>query len=353
MSCITTSVAIALTAALLGGAAKAADTEMANTPSKTSYRVQGTWPMAGPGGWNRLAFDARNKDLYVTRGERVLVIDAASGREIGNVSGFQNAHAVALSADGKYGYATDGTAGTVHVFEQSTLRPIVELPAGKEADAVVFDVSTNTALVLNDRSNDATVIDEASNSVVARIALPGRPTSAALDENGNAFVSLNSMSAIVRIDMRLRQVTATWTTGTCEGPEAIAVDGKGKRVFALCDNDQLAVFDAATGNMRSSAAVEEGARDLVMDRDRQLLFAANGGGTLSVIRSMPADKLKVLQVVPTQPGARTMALNTATGQVFLPTADFGQREGVSEELQFRPTMVANSFRIVIVGEGSE
>jgi hypothetical protein len=75
-------------------------------------------------------------------------------------------------------------------------------------------------------------------------------------------------------------------------------------------------------------------------------FSSQGDGTLTVIKENSPTTFEVAQNVPTKMGARTMTVDTKTGQIFSITGEFtapppGQRRG---------QMVPDSFSIVVVGK---
>jgi hypothetical protein len=77
----------------------------------------------------------------------------------------------------------------------------------------------------------------------------------------------------------------------------------------------------------------------VFDAGANLAFSSNGDGTLTIVHEEPAGEYKVLANVKTEPGARTMALDTKTHNIFLVTAKFkpapqGKRRGAMEPDSF-------------------
>jgi hypothetical protein len=59
------------------------------------------------------------------------------------------------------------------------------------------------------------------------------------------------------------------------------------------------------------------------DPGTQIAFSSNGDGTLNVVHEESPEKFTPVASIPTQRGARTMALDLKTHNVFLVTADFG------------------------------
>jgi hypothetical protein len=73
----------------------------------------------------------------------------------------------------------------------------------------------------------------------------------------------------------------------------------------------------------ATPAIGEGVDATRYDPETSLAFASCGEGVLTVIEEESPDKFVVVENVPTQKGARTMALNTKTHAIYTVTAQFG------------------------------
>jgi DNA-binding beta-propeller fold protein YncE len=313
------------------------------------YSVIEKWKLGGEGGWDRLAVDSKQNRLYVLRSNRIVVVDTRTGQKLGEINGARNVHSVCLDPDGQQGWLADGAAGMVDAFDRSTFRITASIPIKDDPDAMVFDPTTRSVFAFTGEGHGVTAIDGLSNRILGTLSLPGRPAEAVSDGKGALFASLQDTSRIVRIDTTSREIRSNWPLPTCIGPTGIAVDHG--RVFSVCENRQLLAIDAATGKILASTEVEEGARNLAVDPQSRTIFVASGSGTLSVVKQRSSGELWVAQTLKTQPGARTLALDSATSRIYLPTAQFGMRTGeISEELRFRPTPVPGSFVVVVVGD---
>jgi hypothetical protein len=78
-------------------------------------------------------------------------------------------------------------------------------------------------------------------------------------------------------------------------------------------------------------------------------YSSNGDGTLTVVEEVDKNNFRVLENVATQRGARTLAVDTKTHHIFLPTAEFGPAPApTAEHPRPRPTIVPGSFVILDV-----
>jgi YVTN family beta-propeller protein len=312
------------------------------------YHVVDHWKIGGTGGWDYLLADPAAHLIYVTHGPRVEVVDASTGKVVAAITGLKGTHGVALDAKGKYGYITDGGSNDVMVFDRHSFQAVTTIPAGTGPDGIVFDPVTKTVWAFSGRSKTVTVIDADANKALGTLSLPGRPEFPAVDGRGNVYDNIESENEIVRFDARTRQLTATWKLAGCDSPSGLAMDGKHERLFAVCDNKTMAVVDAHTGKVIASPAIGEGPDAAAFSKTRQLAFSSNGEGTLTVVDAAHGNA--VLETLPTQAGARTMAYDDATDRVYLVTASFGPTPAPTAEMPHpRHSIVPDTFEMIVVG----
>jgi DNA-binding beta-propeller fold protein YncE len=93
------------------------------------------------------------------------------------------------------------------------------------------------------------------------------------------------------------------------------------RLFAACNNLTMKVLNASTGEFITSLPIGYGVEAIGYDPDRGLIYTANGAamGSLTVIRQDVTDTYAVIQTLPTRERASTLAVNPATGDVYLVT----------------------------------
>lgn len=294
---------------------------VAAPPAASDYAVLQRHALGGAGGWDYLSIDPATHYLFIARNDRVMVVDTRDGRLAGEIPGMQHVHGIALVPRLGRGYVSDGAGNSVHVIDLATLKMLATFPVtGQGPDAIVFDPASGHVLTMNGRSDNASVIDPATARVVATVPLPGRPEFAVSDGRGHVFVNLEDKDTLARIDTRANKVDATWTLAPCDSPSGLAYDAKARRLFSVCDNRLMVVTDAGDGHQVATVPIGKGPDAAVFDPQERLVYSSNHGGTLTVVREVDADHYRVLANVPTQPGARTMALDPATHRVWLVTA---------------------------------
>jgi hypothetical protein len=112
------------------------------------------------------------------------------------------------------------------------------------------------------------------------------------------------------------------------------------------------VLDADSGKVIATPPIGEGVDADGFDPGTQYAFASNGeSATLTVVHEDAPDKFSVVEDVPTQAHARTMALDPKTHEVFLVTAEFGLAPApTADNAHPRPTMVKDSFVVLMFGK---
>ena len=319
----------------------------------TSWKVEQRYPLGGTGGWDYLALDQAAQHLYVSRSDRVIVLDARDGKKVGEIGGLSGVHGIALADDLHRGFISNGRANTVTVFDPATLKVEQTVAVGaKDPDGIVYDPYSHRVFTFNGDSGDASVIDAKSGKLLGHVALPGDPEFPVSDGQGHVFANIESRNELVEIDPVAMKVTATWPLKDCEHPSGLAIDVAHRRLFSVCQNKIMAVTDSANGRQVASVPIGEGPDAARFDPKRQLVFSSNGrSGTLTVAREETPDRYRVLADVPTQNSARTMALDEASGKVFLSAAELGPRPAPTRaDPHPRPTVKPGSFTILVVGD---
>jgi YVTN family beta-propeller protein len=317
--------------------------------AQKAYRLQDKWAIGGEGGWDYLTADSAAHRLYITHGARVEVLDLTTGKSVGAITGLKGTHGVALDDAAKFGYISDGAANVVVVFDRSNLQTVATIPAGTNPDGIVFEPVTKTVWAFNGRSKDVTVIDTASRKVIATVALPGKPEFPTADGKGNVFDNIEDKNEIVRLDAKSPKITATWPLAGCDSPSGMAIDRSGRRLFSVCDGKKMVVVDADSGKVLATPSIGDGPDAAGYDPNTKLAFSSNGDGTLTVVDAN-SGSYKVLQSLATEPRARTMALDAATGKVYLVTAKFGPAPAATAAIpRPRPPVLPDTFTVLVTG----
>jgi len=291
--------------------------------TKPHYAIVNKIHLDSNNGWDYTAVDEELNRLYVSRGSMVQVVDLKTSKLFAIIPNTSGVHGIALAEDLDKGFTSNGKDTTVTVFKLKTNETITKIKVtGAKPDAIVYDEVTHRVFTLNGKSNNATAIDAKTNAVAGTIPLDGKPEFCVADGKGHLFVNLEDKSAIEEIDAKEMKVMRQWSVAPGDGPSGLAIDRKNDRLFSVCDNKLMVISDADKGTVITTVPIGEGPDAAAFDPEKKRAYSSNGEGTLTVVQEEGPDKFTVIENVPTQKGARTMAINSKTQHIYLPTADF-------------------------------
>src|SRR5579863_58701 len=317
----------------------------------SGYHVVTTYKVGGEGGWDYLTTDSDARRVYISRGTHVMVLDADSGKSVGDIADTPGVHGIALAPELGRGFTSNGREGTVSIFDIKTLATSSKVKVGDNPDAILYDPATKRVFTFNGRSQDSTAIDAATGKVLGTIKLDGKPEFAASDAKGEIFVNIEDKSELVAIDPNKLEVKAKWPLAPCTEPSGLAIDRKNRRLFVGCGNTMMAVVDADSGKVLATPSIGDGVDATAFDDETGLAFASCGEGVLTVVKEDSPDKYSVAENVQTKQGARTMALDAKTHNVFVVTAEFGPAPAATADNPHpRRTILPDSFIALVLGK---
>ena len=106
-------------------------------------------------------------------------------------------------------------------------------------------------------------------------------------------------------------------------------------------------MDAVTGKIIDQITIGNRCDGVVFDASTKTIYTSNGIGTISVIKQDRSDKYTLLDDVVTKKGARTIALDSDTHQLYLPTAEYDLKELSANG---KPKIIDGTFQILVIGK---
>ena len=311
---------------------------------KPNYHITNTFHVKGAGGYDYCTVDSLSNNLYLSHGTQVNIVNKTTGDSIGVIKTDKDVHGIALVHDLGKGYISNGGANSALVFDLKTNKILGHVPTGMFADGIFYDDFSKKVITCNGRSKNMTVIDPATDQVVATIQLTGWPETAASDGKGRIYVNNAEKAEVDVIDATTFKVIHTWPNAPAKGASGLAIDRKTMRLFAGCDNKLLMVMDATNGKIVTTLPIDDECDAVGFDVKLKTVYSSNGEGTLTIIKELSPNKFVVAQVLKTKKGARTQAVDQLTHKVYLPTADFKPKDPKS----FRPAAIPGTFRVLVV-----
>ena len=206
-----------------------------------NWEVATTFPIGGQGAWDYLTVDSQTHRLFVPRSTHTMVIDAESGKVVGDIPGQKIAHGVALVPRLGRGFISDGGGdGGIVVFDLKSYAVLGTIAAKPDADGIIYDPSIDRVLVV---SGDKGVlmsfkpdIDPSSGKMEEPIELGGAPEFLASDGAGKLYINLEDKDQVAVVDIKARKVVARWPVTPGGAPVGMAIDTKRKQLLIGCWN---------------------------------------------------------------------------------------------------------------------
>ncbi|MGC1778961.1 MAG: hypothetical protein WBB34_13510 [Xanthobacteraceae bacterium] len=225
--------------------------------------------------------------------------------------------AIALLAP--YASATAAPAAEQSAYH---ITKVVPLGAPDRWDYVVFDTESRRVYVAH--GDRVTVADGSSGAIIGAVeGMPGGTHGIAVSHaTGEGYTDDGKAGVAAAFDLKTLKVV--------------------KRIKTEIDADGI-VFDPASGHV------------FVIDGDSgkvTIIDPKIDAVVLSVVAEKSPDDFVALPAIPTQIGARTMAINPRTGRIYLVTADMTVNESAApNDFRRRYSIKPGSLRLLFLDRG--
>jgi DNA-binding beta-propeller fold protein YncE len=355
---IAAGIALAAGMTLFAPAGRAQQTTPASATAGGPYLVKKTTKVGGDGGFDYVYADSDGRRLYIARSgpmPRVTVFDLDTLASVGEIP-MTSAHGAAVDAASHHGFAS---SKPVAMWDTKTLSPVKTITVDGGPDGILADPFNHRIYVFSHRAPNATVIDANDGSVIGTIDLGGAPEQAASDGKGKLYVDLEDKDSVAVVDAKAMKVTATYSlNGKGGGNAGLALDPKNHVLFVACRNPQtMVMLDANDGKYLADLPIGQGCDGAVFNPDTMECFSSQGDGTLTIIKETSPTTFVVEQTVKTLPSAKTLTLDSKTGNIYLIAAEFGPPPAAPADgggggggRYRRGPMLPGSFSILTVGK---
>ena len=312
-----------------------------------TYKVVDRIKIGGANRWDYAYMDSAAHRLYVSHAVQVEVIDTATDKLVGTITGTNGVHGIAVAADLGRGFISDGADNDVTIFDLKTLAVISKVKSGQNPDAIIYEPLSKRVYTFNGRSKDATAIDAKTGDVIAMsIPLGGKPEFAQVNGKGQIFVNNEDTSEVMQIDAKDALVAGRYSIAPCVNPSGLAIDPKG-RLYSVCSNKMMVISDPVSRKVLGTAEIGLGTDGVAFDDG--YAFSSNGAdGTITVVGETAPGKFENLATIPSQRSGRTIAADPIAHKLYLPVAEFGAAPEEKDGKKGRPAMLPDSFSVLVM-----
>jgi DNA-binding beta-propeller fold protein YncE len=311
----------------------------------SGYAILNKFHVEGDGGWDYLTVDEPTGRVFISHGMTVNVVDEKDGKNLGIIPDTKGVHGIAIAGDLNKAFISNGRDTSVTVIDLKTLafRERIKI-TGQNPDCILYDQFSHKVFTFNGRTANSTVIDALSGKVLGTIPLDGKPEFSQTDGKGNIFVNIEDKSEITVINAQTMKVDKVWSIAPGEEPSGLALDNENHRLFSVCGNKLMVVSDAIAGKVITTLPIGDGCDGVAFDPALKRAYSSNGEGTMTVVQEVSKDEYKVLETVPTQPGARTITVDKKTHHLFLSTAEYNAPDPAAQNR--RPSVKPATFTLL-------
>ena len=323
--------------------------------AQAPYRILKTATVGGDGGFDYIVADSEGRRLYIARSgktnARLLAFDLDSLKQVGEL-GSVNAHGAVVDPANHHGFAS---SKPLTMFDSASTTALKSIAVDGNPDGLSLDAGAHRVYVLSHSAPNITAINTADGAVLGTVNLDAAVEETVSDGKGHLYVALEDKDAVGVVDSKSMTVTARYPLAGQGGtPAGLALDAKNHVLFVACRNPAvLVMMNADTGAILSTLPIGAQNDGVLFNPKTQEALAPTGDGHLTVVKEDGANRFSVAQTLTTLPGARTIALDTKTGHIFLMTADYGPIPAdaptpVPGRIARGP-MLPDSFKIIEIG----
>jgi DNA-binding beta-propeller fold protein YncE len=209
----------------------------------------------------------------------------------------------------------------VSVFAPRAERNAFKIAVGVKPNGLAFDSARGTLIVANvgdpsiPDSHSVSVVDLGRRERIAEIKVPGRTRWTIYDAALEMFfVNIAFPARIVVIDARDPTRISKEYEVPAAGPHGLELDPVKGRLLCACDAGVLLAIDAASGRVLGDIPLS-GAPDVIFlhPQSGHLYVAIGDPGVMDVI---DIGTMRCAEVVPTEAGAHTLALDRKRSKVY-------------------------------------
>ena len=274
-------------------------------------------------GFDHADIHAATDRLYVahTSNDTIDIIDVAKDCYLESISGFTGVAGALVSEPRGLVFTSNRDENTVSVFAPHAERDAFKIAVGIKPNGLAFDPARGILIVgnLGDRaisgSHSVSVVDLARRERIAEIAVRGPTRWTIYDAASETFfINVSSPGQIIAIDARDPTKIARALDVPEVGPHGLDFDPATSRFFCACDSGVLVAMEPMSGRVLGTVQLS-GKPDVVFldPKSRRLFVAVGNPGVIDVIE---IDALRRDEVVPTERGAHTLAMDRKRRKIY-------------------------------------
>jgi hypothetical protein len=180
----------------------------------------------------------------------------------------------------------------------------------------------------------------------------GRPEYAVADGKGMIYDNISDTNEIVALDAQTLKIKSRWPVAPSGQPTSIAMDRQHRRLYIGGRDPKLfVIMDADSGKIVGQPfPIGDRVDANIYEADTGLVATSTREGTLHIFHQDSPDKLTPVETIKTEFGAKTMAIDPKTHNIYLTTSDFEPAPApTAAQPNPQPRALPGTFRLLIYG----
>lgn len=275
------------------------------------------------GGFDHAAIHRESEKLYVahTANDSLDVIDCKNDHYLHSIPNLAGVAGALVSDEHDLIFTSNRGESTVGIFSAGVGQNLIRIQCGIRPNGLAYDPKRSLLLAANvgdsaiPNSFTLSIIDVKKRAMIASIVVAGRTRWTVFDPVTDCFyVNIADPPQIVVLEASEPMHISRIIPVPAAGPHGLDLDVENRRLFCACDDGKLIVLDADSGVVISSVEVS-GAPDVIFfNKKLDYLYVAIGDP--GVIDVLSTKQMKLLERVPTEKGAHTIAFDPDRNKIY-------------------------------------
>jgi DNA-binding beta-propeller fold protein YncE len=318
--------------ALTGGIAQAQTTTAVvsraaqSQPTEPCLRLMQTIPLPDvKGRLDHMAIDLKDQQLFLAAlGNNTLeVLDLSAGKRTKSIPGFFGPQGVAYLPEQDVLVVTYGGTGLVQFLQREPFKEVRRHKFQDDADNIRYEPAIERIFV--GYGDALACFDAPKRQWLMDFSMGGHPEGFQAETRGKrVFINVPDypqgpmIKVLLRRDPRDWAHLDDWPLTYGKGNYPMAMDEQNHRLFVGCrEPAMLQVLDTESGKVVDYTPIGGDSDDIFYDASARRLYISCGAGELDVLRQIDLNHYKLIERVPTTPGARTCLFVPQTRRLYL------------------------------------
>lgn len=283
-------------------------------------------------GFDYVASDADRRRVYAahTGSDALLVVNADTGKIVGQADVGAPLHGVAVDPQTGHVYTGDGLARTVSEVDPVALTVVRTADVGGNVDAIAYDPVLHRIYADEDDGTRVFVVDARTMKQIATVPIPGhKPEYLAVDpQSHDVYQNIANLGEVAVIGAASLKVVRTFPTPVIQKNHPLQYDATYHILMIGGKNGTLAAY-SPDGNLLGKTTIQPSVDQCSYDPARHLIACA-GSGKVVVASLSSKGELKVTASLDVPQDVHTLAFDAKTGNLWIVWADEKKGDFVQE-----------------------